>query len=125
MRVTSITLEDGRIVQQPTPLDVDLAVGGLDGVTRTMVTLATDGAEHMVVGGGGTRCVVYVTSDYRTLSVLVDPLATGTVALVAGGVADNYPAAETVPHAVALRAARSYALTGRLDPSLNWREVTR
>jgi hypothetical protein len=125
MRVTSITLEDGRIVAQPAPLDVDLAVGGLDGVARTMVTLATDGAEHMVVGGGGVRCLVYVTSDYRALTVLVDPMATGTVTLVAGGTADEYPAVETVPHAVALQAARTYALTGTLDPSLNWREVTR
>lgn len=130
MHVTILSAGDdtqagvGTYIPNPSLDDVEAAVRALDGMHNTMVVLGTDGPDHMAIGGGAGRYIVYTTTDNLTFSVPTDPFAAeGTVTLVAGGEEGEYPARQTVDLDMALRASRTYARDGSQDPTLAWEQA--
>src|SRR5271163_3330991 len=110
--------------QNPTWEDIQAAVRRLDGGTCTLVCLGIGQAPvpHMGIGGGeGGKYIVYCTPDNRTFYNLINPGAeSAKYQLTAGGQLGNYDARQCVSLADALRAAKTYAETGRTDETLTW-----
>ena len=103
------------------------AIRRLDGETETIALVARRGPSYLRVGGGRDgRYVVHATFDNRTFHHLVDPAAgEGTIALRVGGDDWEYPVRRCVGLKAALQAAKHFAETRALDPSLTWEEVQR
>lgn len=95
---------------------VDLAlveglIRRLDGVRHTMVTLASNSRGRMAIGGhAGAGLVVYET-DEETFHIL----APGDVVAMAAGRARGLVGVDQ-----ALKAAKEFAVSGRLAPNLVW-----
>jgi immunity protein Imm1 of predicted polymorphic toxin system len=106
--------------------DIETAIRGLDGQTRTMVVLGIGNpVPHMGIGGGTNgQYILYETPDNLTFHNLINPNADQSkVRLIAGGQESEYRAKLCVGLAEVLRAAKSYAESGQLDPTLNWEHV--
>jgi len=115
---------DPREKQNPTWGDIEAAVRLLDGRTRTLVCVGIGDppVPHMAIGGGeGGKYIVYSTPDNRTFQTLINPQAPrGKCLLKAGGHFGEYELRQCVNLTDALRAARTYAETGEVDPELLW-----
>lgn len=117
------TVNGERVILAPELQQVADAVAALDGARQTLVTLLRGaGDEHMSIGGGPERFVVYLTEDNLNFHNLVaaDESEHETIALVAGGQLGDYPARQCVRAEHALRAAATYAELGELDAALDW-----
>ena len=102
--------------QQPTWEDVEGAVRRLDGSRFVEVNLAdSEDTGLIILGGYGGR---YVCHDDNYL--LVDPRSADDPPLRVTD-DDEYPGSWTVDLEAALKAARVYFDTARLDPSMQWR----
>jgi hypothetical protein len=100
---------------------VETYIRQLDGLTRTLVTLIGPGEASLAVGGGRKFYVVYATLDGTVFYSLVNPDGDATEReIVAGGQPAAYPTRYLVPVDDALRAALSFAESGRLAAELPW-----
>ena len=73
--------------------DLERALDQLDARTRTTVTIHCDGEQHLTIGGGAGRHVVYATFDNDQFwNLLRSQPATGMILLNAGGQEGDYPA---------------------------------
>jgi hypothetical protein len=110
--------------RNPTWEDIESAIRRLDGETCTLVCLGIGEppVPHMAIGGGkGGKYIVYSTRDNRCFYNLMNPQAApGKCLLKAGGQDGDYDARQCVSLTDALRAAKTYAETGQIDPSLTW-----
>lgn len=108
----------------PSLQEIENAILQLDGDRCSLVILGIGDppVPHMAVGGGdGNRYVVYATTDNTTFYKLVNRKAPlGKCTLVAGGQRGDYDLRICVTLDDALRAAKTYAETGQLDPTLSW-----
>jgi hypothetical protein len=101
--------------------DFDAALDRLDASTFTNVMIAGDGEEHMGIGGGAGRYIVYATFDNEDFwNLMRNEPATGTVLLNTGGQVGDYPASQVVTVEQARTAGRTFLLSGKLDPGLRW-----
>lgn len=110
-------------VDDPSAADFEDALRRLDATQFTIVTIAGVGEEHLAIGGGAGRYVVYATFDNHEFWNLVrsdSPSANGTVLLSAGGQEGVYPAAQVVGFAEARAAGLAYLRSGTLDPGQRW-----
>ncbi|MFO0693855.1 MAG: Imm1 family immunity protein [Polyangiales bacterium] len=108
-------------VDAPSWDDVSRAIRRLDGRTYTLVTIGGSGEEHLAVGGGAGRYVVYVTRDnWDFWNLLSHEDAEGTVSLFIGGQDGDYPARRIVDLEQAEVAARAFLSGRRLEPTLRW-----
>ena len=106
--------------------DIETAIRSLDGETRTLVVLGIGNpVPHMGIGGGtGGQYILYETPDNLTFHNLINPNADkGKVRLKAGGQEAEYRSKLCVRLAEVLQAARTYAESGQIDPTLNWEHV--
>lgn len=104
---------------------IEKAVQSLDGQIRTLVMLNAIEPSHMAIGGGGKNglCVVYASFDGNRFFRATRESATSTpVTVRAGGQDGEYSQRLTVDRETALRAARTFAESGQLDPSIIWSE---
>lgn len=110
-------------VVSPSEHDLDQAIERLDGTTYTMISLERlgEGEQHLAVGGGGGRYVVYATFDNEEFWNLVcsEP-AEGVVLVKAGGQEGEYPARNVVNLAQARSAGRAFLNSGELDRGQEW-----
>ena len=117
------TEEEG-VLLSPSLDDIERAIRRLDGEIFSLVTVAGKGDAHLAIGGGSLdQYVVYATYDnekfFRPLSAKE---GAETVHLVAGGQPGDYPAHTIINLEASLTAARTFAESGTLDPSLTWFE---
>jgi hypothetical protein len=114
-------LNDEWHVDQPSWDEAEDAIRRLDASTYTIVMIESIGEQHLAVGGGAGRYVVYATFDnYDFWNLLGDGGAGGRTLLNAGGQDGDYPVRQIVDLEQACRAARTFFLGLRLDPSLWW-----
>lgn len=101
---------------------IETAIRELDGQRKTLVTLETDDETHLVIGGGNeNHYIVYATFDNEEFYSLLDRARSGTdKAIVVGGQTGIYPAKFCVELDRAIQAAKTFALTGKLEPALTW-----
>lgn len=120
-KVVRMDLSPQQDVPNPSWLQIDAAIRGLDGARNSLLSLAIgDPVPHMAIGGGPDRYILYATFDNLTFATLADPnVGPGTVELVAGQ-RGKYPARNAVSLALVLQAARVFAMSGLLDHGLTW-----
>lgn len=103
--------------------DLDQALDRLDARTYTMLTIAGDGEQHLAIGGGGGRYVVYATFDNeRFWNLLRSEPVDGVELVTAGGQEGEYPAMQVVTLSQARAAGRVFLDAGKLDPDQEWGE---
>lgn len=104
--------------------EIEQAIRQLDGDRRTLFTLGLSDppVPHMSIGGGGCGLyIIYATEDNLTFNTLVNPDSPpGKCTLIAGGQPGRYDRKLCVELKSALRAARTYAETGKCDSELVW-----
>lgn len=109
------------VTEAPPWAAIESAIRALDQKERTLVMLYESDEKYMAVGGGAGSYVVFVTIDGRSFVKLIEDSApTGRAAVVVGGQRGEYPRNESVPLEAALRAARTFADLGSIEPSLIW-----
>jgi Immunity protein Imm1 len=101
---------------------IEAAIRELDGQRKTLVTLEIDDETHMAIGGGNeNNYIVYATFDNKSFYNLIDHYRSDTdKAIVVGGQMGIYPAQSCIKLDQAIQAAKTFALTGKLEPALNW-----
>jgi hypothetical protein len=107
----------------PTWQDIESAIRRLDGDTCSLLILGlSDPVPHLAIGGGQDgKYIVYATPDNLTFYNLINPQAApGKSMLVAGGQQGDYANKQCVGLPEVLRAAKTYAESGRLESSLVW-----
>ncbi len=112
----------GAVVAATSWQQVEAKIVALDGRSRTLVTLETDGEAHMAIGGGANdRYVVYVTADNAVFEYLVERSPIGgdeSVAIVVGGQVGDYLVRRCVGLPMVLAAARLFVEAGRWERSV-------
>lgn len=88
-----------------------------------LVTLETTGEAYMAVGRRPSQYIVYLTFDNEQFHSVIEPSQLASEAsLVVGGQAGLYRAKLCVDVETALKAAKAFAESGTLEPSLNWEQ---
>jgi hypothetical protein len=101
--------------------EIELAIKNLDGQTKTLVTLETDGETHMSIGGGQGKYVVYATFDNEIFYSLIDPSKSDQhESIVVGGQKGLYPAKSCVDLETVLPSAQKFAELGEMLRSAVW-----
>jgi hypothetical protein len=108
-------------IDAPSLDDLDSAMDRLDARIYTTLIIAASGQEHMAIGGGDGRYIVYWTRDNEDFKVLVRPEAEESAQLVnVGGQPADYPAKQIVDITQARAAAHLFFLRQQLDPAQTW-----
>lgn len=108
-------------IDAPSFDDVNRALDRLDAKTYTMLTLQGVGEQHMTIGGGAGRYVVYATSDNEEFWNLLSPGAGDDIVLLnVGGQQGDYPARQVVDLVQARAAARKFFEQQQRDPDQKW-----
>jgi hypothetical protein len=113
------------VVSGPTWGAVAAAINALDGSVSTLVSIVHKEPSLMSIGGGGSNglYVVQATDDGERFKVATrEGDQTQKVMITAGGQEGDYLARRCVDLATALRAARTFASTGQMDPTISWEE---
>jgi hypothetical protein len=103
--------------------EIELAIRSLDGQTKTLVTLETDGETHMSIGGGQGKYVVYATFDNEIFYSLIDPSKSDQhESIVVGGQKGLYSAKFCVDLETVLPSAQKFAEFGEMLKSTVWEQ---
>jgi hypothetical protein len=109
------------VIESPPWIVIEAAIRSLNQKERTLVAIHESESKQMVVGGGGGIYVAYVTSGDESFNKLTNPEGREEgVVLVVGGQEGEYPHEECVSLDTVLRAARTFADRGIMDPALRW-----
>jgi hypothetical protein len=130
MFITKISVEDwidnqnkGCEIKASIWSEIELAIKSLDGQTKTLVTLETDGETHMSIGGGQGKYVVYATFDNEVFYSLIDPSKSDQhESIVVGGQKGLYPAKSFVDLETVLQSAQKFAEFGEMLNSVVWEQ---
>ena len=117
--------EGSETIMNPTWEQIEAAIRALDGIQKTLVTIAAEDCEaHMGIGGGSGAFICYATRDNLTFDTLVNPSghADRKQRVIAGGQPGDYTEKHCVTLPAILRAAKAFAILGELDGSLEWDE---
>jgi hypothetical protein len=108
-------------IDAPSTDDFEHMLQRLDARRYTMLTLQGDGEQHMAIGGGAGRYVVYATFDNDEFwNLLCRTSAEGIVLLNAGGQEGDFPAMQVVSIEQARAAGHAFLEACRLDPEQRW-----
>lgn len=114
-------LNDEWSLESPDWDAVSMAIERLDAKKYTIVTIQGPGEQHLAVGGGAGRYIVYATFDnWEFWNLLGQRVDGDKIILNAGGQEGDYPARQIVDLAQAQAAARAFFVGLQLDPSLRW-----
>jgi Immunity protein Imm1 len=130
MFITKISVEDwidnqnkGCEIKASIWSEIELAIKSLDGQTKTLATLETDGETHMLIGGGQGKYVVYATFDNEIFYSLIDPSKSDQdESVVVGGQKGLYPAKFCVDLETVLQSAQKFAEFGEMLKSAVWEQ---
>lgn len=114
-------LKDEWHVDSPSCEELFSAIRRLDGKAHTMVVIEGQGAQHLAIGGGAGRYVVYATFDNWDYWNLLNATARdGSACVNIGGQEGEYPARQIVDLQQAETAARWFWERVELEPNLQW-----
>jgi hypothetical protein len=116
------TDDAGEELRDPSWPDVEAWIRRLDGKAHTMVTLEGIGSKHLTIGGGAGRYVVYAAMEELLRTLCAGPGTESKISLFIGGQEGDYPDHIVVDTEIALRAAKAFFETGRLDETLRWED---
>jgi hypothetical protein len=119
------TREKGQMISSPSWDNVEAAIRGLDGKTKTSVFLYVTEDRLMGIGGGnnGLYTVMIDAPEFVAAQNLVEPSKSGKeIMLVVGGQSAGYPERMCVDLSRVLQAARTFAEAGQAEGSLSWEE---
>ena len=117
------TQNHGSVQRVETWSPVEAAINQLDADRKTLVTLETDGATHMAIGGGNGKYWVYLTFDNEQFLYAINPSKPNMdVTLTIGGQAGLYPAKWCVDKETALKAAKTFIEQGAMESSVMWEQ---
>lgn len=106
----------------PVTEDVEKVVEELDTKVRTLACFYGSDGSYLTIGGGAGQYVVILATPGGEYWNLVakgqDPEE--RVPLVCGGQEGDFPKRQVVDKDSALKAAKSFSLSGELDQSLKW-----
>lgn len=110
------------VIQNPDVAAVESAVRRLDGDRTTEVCIEADDESCLILGGGLGRYVGFVSRGEEEMHNLITPSGSSElqVELCAGGQTGYYAERQLVDLSTALRAARTFAERGELEPSVTW-----
>ena len=129
MFISNLTVEnwvgnrnEGELIEAPTWEQIETAIRELDGYQKTLVTLGANDDTYMAIGGGKARkYIAYITFDNLSFYNLVDSSKSDDLeALVVGGQAGDYPTKMCVNWKTALKAAKTFTESGKLEQSVDW-----
>lgn len=108
-------------ISAPTPAIFDSALDQLDGEARTMITICGEGAQHLAIGGGAGRYIVYATFDNEQFwNLRSNEKASGKTMLFVGGQEGDFQAEYVVTKEQARSAGHAFLKTFQLDPAQEW-----
>jgi hypothetical protein len=114
-------LNDEWHIDTPSVDDLNRVLDRLDAKIYTMVIIQGFGEQHMAIGGGAGRYVVYATFDNEEFWSLLAPRAGDSIVpLNVGGQQGDYPATQVVNLEQARAAAQRFFLQGELDSGQKW-----
>jgi hypothetical protein len=110
------------VVEQPDVGAVETAIRRLDGDRTSEVCIEADDESYLILGGGAGRYVGFVSRSEDEMHDLITPTGSGEprIELCAGGQIGFFAERQLVDLATALRAARTFAERGELEPSVTW-----
>ena len=110
------------VVEHPDLVAVESAVRRLDGDRTTEVCIEADDESYLILGGGACRFVCFVSRSEDEMHDLVTPTgsAESCIELCTGGQTGYFAERQLVDLPTALRAARTFAERGELEPSVTW-----
>ena len=114
--------------RNPTWEQIEEALLELNGKDKTLLIIAAgDPVPHMGIGGGDGKYICYATEDNSSFDNLENPLAGEGefVSMVAGGQRSDYRAALCVGLDTVVKAAKTYAESGKLEAGLHWKHQGR
>jgi hypothetical protein len=116
-------LSDEWSIDTPSLDDLNGELVRLGATTYTTLTIAASGEEHLSIGGGGDRYIVYWTKDNEHFKTLVRPDAgEGSEILNVGGQPADYPRRHIVDLSQARAAANRFFLRQQFDPGQTWED---
>jgi hypothetical protein len=122
-----LSIEDGDaydLVADPEWERVLEAIREMNGKEHTLICLEGEGKTHLTLGGGPDVFVIYATGDEETFFTAIDPgKARDNVEITVGQQTARYPVDLLVGKEVALKAAKLFAETGKLEPGVVWRST--
>jgi hypothetical protein len=112
------------VLQHPTWADVTRSISRLDARKHSLLSLAIDDDNHLLMGGDGKRFVVTVTERGNRFFVLVNRggVYTTTIPLTIDGEEDSYPVDQVVGENAAIACALTYFRSQKRDEHFEWRE---
>lgn len=114
---------DQDVIENPSADDFVRALAALDAEERTMLCLDLAEGQHLVIGGGNGKYVVYASlGNDNFWNLLTETEDRGTVLVTAGGQEGDFPAKQVVDQAQARQAGLFYMESGKLDPALCWKK---
>jgi hypothetical protein len=125
MSIVVETRQGGRSVEEHLPLgDAELAkaLTKLDGDRTTVFTITVLGNMLFIGGGAGKYTVTSMMDDDTCFALVGDRQATGETMMVVGGQRIPEPIRYIVEADRALKVAKHFSRTGRLDEEEDWEE---
>lgn len=110
------------IIEKPDVAAVESAILRLDGDRTTEVCIEANDESCLILGGGAGRYVGFISRGEEEMHDLVTPAGSADpcIELCTGGQTGYFAERQLVDLSTALRAARTFAETGELDPSVTW-----
>lgn len=109
-------------IKEPDWGRIEELIRQLNGEDKSLLTLNRgDEVPHMSIGGGGGQYVAYVTFDnVQFYTVTIPDNADDKILMFVGGQMGEYQQKQCSDLSTVLRAAKTFAEKGELDPSVNW-----
>lgn len=131
MYITTLTFDawngvydEGGEVDAPQWEDIETYIQALDGSKHTLVVLQGADEAHMAIGGEQSHYIVYATFDNQRFEQLqaqqVSDTSNSLVHLTVGGQPGDYQVRHIVTQGEAMKAAKTFALSGSLNEDLVW-----
>ena len=110
------------VVEHPDVVAVESAVRRLDGDRTTEVCIEADDGSYLILGGGAGRYVGFVSRSEDEMHDIITPTGSAEpcIELCTGDQAGYFAERQLVDLPTALRAVRSFAERGELEPSVTW-----
>ena len=110
------------MVEQPNISAIESAIRRLDGVRTTEACIESEGDDYLILGGGNGLYVGFVSRGESEFYNLLAPSGSSErqIELCAGGQTGFYRERQVIDLATAIQAARTFALSGELEESVNW-----
>lgn len=113
-----------QIVHEPKWPAILAAIQALDGDVKTVICLVKIAGTRMDIGSGAEeRCVVSAGNDHEFYLATEPGRGTEPVKVKVNQQENDYPKEVLIRKDVALKAAKLFTDTGKLEPTIHWRST--